>query len=135
MFKHRPVWDPLLPLQFPHVSLEVLPMQFQCLHFTMLSDSKQMQWSSVILQSKDLPESREEDILNRSEILSPTDSKATFVKVLFHTEELCPGRCNWSKAAPGSLLLLGNTASYIYNFRLWFLHRQITGSQGSVWNQ
>jgi len=39
-----------------------------------------MKCSSVIFQPKDLRESKEQDILNRSKLLSPTDSKATFVQ-------------------------------------------------------
>lgn len=72
-------------------------------------------WRSVILLSKDLSESREQDISNRSEASESKDAKATFVKgVISHIAELCPGRCDWSTAAPGSLLLLSNKHHTLY---------------------
>lgn len=67
MFKQGPLWDPLLPLQFPHSTgsftsaAPVLPFY-------------NAQWKQAGLRLS------QEDLLNRSKLVSLTDSKAAFVK-------------------------------------------------------
>lgn len=69
----------------------------------------------MILVSKDLSASREQDTASRSDVSDSRNAKSTFVKgVNSHIAELCPGRCNWSKAAPGSLLLPSNKPHTLY---------------------
>lgn len=88
----------------------------------------QSKWGSGIL----LSESREQGISNRSDVSDSKDTKATFVKgVVSHIAELCPGRCNWSKAACPRLtaaakqqtshlvLLILDSDSYLGRLQAW----------------
>lgn len=87
MFKQGPVWDAQPPLQFPHFSLKF----YQCYSHDLISQCSAIQskWGSVILVCKELSESREQDISNRSDVSDSKNAKSTFVKGgVSHTAEL-----------------------------------------------